>query len=257
MFRKKLKNLIILKQTSNFTLQSIIQLFWPAICLNCQKIISETEKNLCKTCWDQLIICTGSDYCTRCGRDASTAGMIQGSCPDCQGREIYFDAIARAGIYSKNLQQMILKFKNGKTELDTILVFLADSALQGSFFKNEIEYFVPVPLHWTRRLARGYNQSKIIAKRLNIPGAKICTDLVRIRKTKMQPTMTSPAARARNVNGAFAIRDGHRLKGKKVCLIDDIKTTGATLNECAKTLKDAGASKVFALVLAVAGQKIP
>jgi predicted amidophosphoribosyltransferase len=68
--------------------------------------------------------------------------------------------------------------------------------------------------------------------------------------------MTSPAARARNVADAFAVRRGHNFAGRKVCLIDDIKTTGATLNECAKILKEVGASKVFALVLAVAGQNI-
>jgi predicted amidophosphoribosyltransferase len=68
--------------------------------------------------------------------------------------------------------------------------------------------------------------------------------------------MTSPAARAKNVAGAFAVRRGHNFAGRKVCLIDDIKTTGATLNECARTLKQAGASKVFALVLSVAGQYI-
>ena len=68
--------------------------------------------------------------------------------------------------------------------------------------------------------------------------------------------MVSDAARARNVAGAFAVRRGHRFAGRAVCLVDDIKTTGATLNECAKTLKEAGASQVFALVLAVAGQKI-
>ena len=254
--KKKPKSLFMIRQISNFTIQSAIQLFWPAVCINCKKSISETDKSLCKTCWDQLIVCTGSDYCPKCGREASIAGIIEGSCPDCQGREIYFDAIARAGIYGHNLQQMILAFKNGKTELDSTLGFLADSALQGSYFKNEIELFIPVPLHWTRRLARGYNQSKVIAGRLKHPTAKICTDLVRIRRTRMQPTMASPAARARNVSGAFALRYRHSLRGKKVCLIDDIKTTGATLNECARILKEAGAAKVFALVLAVAGQKM-
>ncbi len=68
--------------------------------------------------------------------------------------------------------------------------------------------------------------------------------------------MASAAARARNVAGAFAVRKGHNFAGRKICLVDDIKTTGATLNECAKTLKEAGASKVFTLVLAVAGQNI-
>jgi predicted amidophosphoribosyltransferase len=66
--------------------------------------------------------------------------------------------------------------------------------------------------------------------------------------------MQTAAARARNVKGAFAVRKGHKFAGRAICLIDDIKTTGATLNECAKTLKQAGASKVFALVLSVAGQ---
>jgi len=67
--------------------------------------------------------------------------------------------------------------------------------------------------------------------------------------------MVSPAAREKNVAGAFAVRRDHNFNGRNACLVDDIKTTGATLNECAKTLKQAGASKVFALVLAVAGQK--
>jgi len=176
-------------------------------------------------------------------------------CPDCQGKEFHFDRIARGGVYAQSLQKMILSFKNSQTELDLVLGFLANSALQGSSFYNQAELFVPVPLHWTRRLVRGYNQSLIIAKKLKHPTAKISTDLVRIRRTKSQPAMASPAARARNVAGAFAVRKGHNFAGRKVCLIDDIKTTGATLNECAKTLKQAGASKVFALVLAVAGQK--
>jgi len=244
------------KYKTNFVFHSIIQLFWPAVCINCHKSINETENNLCKECWNELIVCTGSDYCTRCGRDASTAGMVDGICPDCQGKEIVFDGIARAGIYDNSIKNMILAFKNGKTELDSVLGFLADSALQGSGFYKEIDLFVPVPLHWTRRLKRGYNQSEIVARKLKHPSAKINTDLVRIRNTKMQPTMASPAARSKNVSGAFAIRNRHKLSYKNICLIDDIKTAGATLNECARTLKDAGANKVFALVLAVAAQKV-
>ena len=135
-----------------------------------------------------------------------------------------------------------------------MLAFLANSALQGSGFFNEIEFFVPVPLHWTRRLFRGYNQSLILTRKLEHPKARINTELVRIRRTKLQPAVASAAARARNVAGAFAVRRGHRFAGRSVCLVDDIKTSGATLNECAKMLKEAGASKVFALVLAVAGQ---
>jgi len=245
-----------IKQAGNFTLQSLNQLFWPAVCINCRQSICETDKNLCQDCWDQLLACTGADYCQRCGRDAGRFAMLEGTCPDCQGRKIHFDRIARAGVYTKSLQKMILSFKNGRTELDSPLGFLANSALQGSGFSDEIEVFVPVPLHWSRRLLRGYNQSHVLIRKLRHPLVKISTDLVRIRRTKSQPAMTSPAARAKNVAGAFAVRYGHDFTNRKICLVDDIKTTGATLNECAMTLKQSGAAKVFALVLAVAGQNI-
>lgn len=244
------------KHAATFALDGLNHLLWPAVCMNCREGISEIDRNLCRSCWDQLLSCTGGDYCPRCGRDASEFGLLEGSCPDCQGKQVNFDRIARSGVYSQSLQQMILAFKNGRTELDSILGLLADSALQGTVFFNEIDVFIPVPLHWTRRLARGYNQSMVIARRLKHPAARITTDLVRMRRTKAQPAMASPAARARNVAGAFAVRCRHNLTGRRICLVDDIKTTGATLNECAKVLKQAGASKVFALVLAVAGQNI-
>jgi len=244
------------KQAAIFALQGLNQLLWPAVCVNCKRSICETDNALCKSCWDELISCAGGDYCRRCGRDASRYALVDGVCPDCQGKQIHFDQIARSGVYSQSLRQMILSFKNGRAELDATLDFLANSALAGSGFCNDIEFFVPVPLHWTRRLIRGYNQSLVLAKKLKHPTAKISTDLVRIRRTKSQPAMASPAARVRNVAGAFAVRHRHTFEGARVCLIDDIKTTGATLNECAKTLKEAGVSKVFALVLAVAGQNI-
>ncbi len=245
-----------LKQNIIFTLQSLNHLLWPAVCANCRESICETDNSLCKSCWDGLLCCTAGDYCRRCGRNVSKYALVDGACPNCQGKQIYFDQIARSGVYGDALQQMILSSKNGRTELDLTLGFLVNSALAGSSFYNDIEFFVPVPLHWTRRLIRGYNQSLVLAKKLKHPSAKISTELVRIRRTKSQPAMASPAARARNVADAFAVRHRHKFKDAKVCLIDDIKTTGATLNECAKTLKEAGASKVFALVLAVAGQSI-
>lgn len=247
---------LMAKRAVTFAIDGLNHLFWPAICVNCRESISETDENLCGNCWDQLLSCAGGEYCRRCGRDTSAYGVLQGSCPDCQGKELHFDGIARAGVYSQSLQQMILAFKNGTTELDSVLSLLANSALEGSGFFSDIEIFVPVPLHWSRRLARGYNQSQVVARRLSHPTAKISTDLVRMRRTKAQPAMASPAARVRNVAGAFAVRRRHNFAGRRVCLIDDIKTTGATLNECAKVLKQAGASRVFALVLAVAGQNI-
>lgn len=235
--------------------RGLAQLLWPAVCHNCGDGICDADKGLCRKCWDEILTCTAGDFCPRCGRDASRFGLVAGACGACQNEPFHFDGIARVGVYADALQQMILAFKYDRTELVSALAPLADAAFQGSPFHGDIELFVPVPLHWTRRLRRGYNQSLLITRRLRHRRARISTDLVRIRRTRIQPQVATPAARARNVAGAFAVRDGHDFTGRTVCLVDDIKTSGATLSESAKTLKEAGATKVYALVLAVAGQK--
>jgi ComF family protein len=230
------------------------QLLWPAKCVGCDEHSVETGSILCNDCWEGLTSVCSADYCRRCGRDVSPYAISEGVCPNCSGDEIVFDGIVRAGRYAESLRDMILAFKNDRTELDSIMVWLAGTALQTSTFFNDIDFFVPVPLHWRRRIHRGYNQSYLLARGLKHPSAQISTDLVRIRYTKPQSEMPSPAARLKNVKGAFAVRYRHPFADRKVCLVDDIKTTNATLNECTKTLKEAGASKVFALVLSVAGQ---
>ncbi len=199
--------------------------------------------------------CCGGNYCRRCGCDTADYAVVEGFCPACQGTEFHFDGIARGGVYSRSLQQMVLAFKHGRTELSAVMCFLANSALAGARFRDEIDLFVPVPLHWSRRLARGYNQAYIITRGLKRQGEAVSTELVRVRRTKRQSGVEY-AARARNVAGAFSVRRGHPFGGKNICLVDDIKTSGATLSECAKTLKQAGAAKVFALVAAVAGQRL-
>ena len=231
-------------------------LLWPGVCTNCGGYSVETGSGLCDKCWSGLSSVCSADYCRRCGRDVSPYAIYGEGCPNCHSEQIQFDGIARAGVYAESLREMILAFKNDRTELDSVMTWLADSTLQISAFFADIDLFVPVPLHWRKRLIRGYNQSHLLARGLKHPSAKISTDLVRIRYTKAQPTMPTPAQRVKNVAGAFAVRYRHSFKDRRICLVDDVKTTGATLNECAKTLKEAGASKVFALVLAVAGQTV-
>lgn len=243
------------RRVSILTWRGLNQLLWPGRCDTCGDGICDSDGTLCRRCWDQLLTCTAGDYCPRCGRDASRFGLVNGACGACGPEEFYFDGIARAGVYTEALQQMILAFKHDRSELASVLAPLADAAFQGSGFYNDIDLLVPVPLHWTRRILRGYNQAHLIARRLQNPRVHVSTDLVRIRRTRIQPQVATPAARARNVAGAFVVRNGHPFEGRVVCLVDDIKTSGATLNECAKTLKEAGAARVYALVLAVAGQK--
>ena len=236
--------------------KQVINLLFPSVCTNCLKPIPENDGVFCEPCWSELLLFAGGYYCRRCGKDVSEYAIVDGRCGHCQSQELSFDGIARTGKYGGTLKKLLLKFKfSDKTELRKPLSFLANSALEGSGFYDDIDYFVPVPLHWRRRLFRGFNQSLLIARKLNHPKAKINNDLVRCRYTRPQIALDSPAARKENVEGAFAVRAGHGFENKNICLVDDIKTTNATLNECSQTLKQAGALNVYALVIAVADQQ--
>jgi len=244
-----------LKDSIGLIARGANHLLWPALCQNCGCRMDDEWQQLCPDCWGQLTECSSGDFCRRCGIDTSAYALLADSCPRCVNSQFTFDRIVRAGVYRGTLRSLIIAFKlSGRTELAPILGFLTRSALQSAQFYHDIELIVPVPVHWRTRISRGYSHTSLLSGRLNHPTARVCPDLRQIRRTKPQPAMPSSTARVRNVAGAFAVRRDHRFKNRNVCLIDDVKTTGATLNECAKTLKQAGAKKVYAVVLAVAGQ---
>jgi ComF family protein len=115
----------------------------------------------------------------------------------------------------------------------------------------DADVLVPVPLHPTRLRTREFNQSVLIADRLGryMSRPVSTTDLVRAAATEPQTSLTR-SKRLRNLHGAFAVRHGEAFAGRRVLLIDDVFTTGTTLNECAKALQAAGAASVSALTLA-------
>ena len=237
-------------------LRNFRQIAWQNYCRCCETAVCRDDEYFCSDCWQNLQFCVVDSYCSRCGKELSDFARLPDGCPACRGQNFDFDSIACAGIYRQPLSNLIIKFKlSDRTYLLEPLLNLAQDAISRSVFPERVDFVVPVPLHWRRRFHRGFNQSALIAGSLNFGNAKFSADLVRIRYTRQQAELATAAARERNVKGAFAVRKGHNFKNKNICLIDDIKTSGATLNECAKALKDAGAGKVFAFVLAVAGQK--
>lgn len=228
-------------------------LLWPAQCLFCGALLADQDEQLCADCWTDVLDCTSGSYCPTCAREVSEYAVLDRRCPECAGQIQTVDGMVRVGVYDKRFHEMVLSFKKGATELRHILVPLADSALKGCAFYRTIDVFVPVPLHWTRRLARGYNQAAVLARGLTHPHARLCRALVRVRATRIQPHMASPAQRRKNVARAFSVKRPTQIAGRNICLVDDITTSGATLHECAKVLKQAGAVQVYALVLAKAG----
>ncbi len=159
-----------------------------------------------------------------------------------------FDKAATFGFYESTLRSLIHLFKyRGMTPLAKPLSTFLEFAIPHD---DHFDAVVPVPLHWKKQWSRGFNQAELlarpIAKRRNIPVLKA---LRRSKPTDVQASLTM-AARRKNVQGAFSTRKGADLKGKKILLIDDVMTTGATAGACAMALKRAGAASVTLAVLA-------
>ena len=227
-------------------------MLWPGRCGVCKVSILPSDEGLCSACWQNLSKAVSADYCRRCGRDVSVYGVVLGKCGHCLDIDLEYDGVVRVGSYESTLRSMILKLKfSEKTEWVAPLAAMLRQAMVTAGVVGQIDMLVPVPLHWRRRLKRGFNQSHLLAKRLKLPQIPVSTDLVRIRHTQHQWDLNS-AQRRRNVKGAFAVRKGHRFTGKTLALVDDITTSGATLVECTKVLKEAGAKKVISAVLATA-----
>jgi ComF family protein len=229
------------------------QFLWPAVCAICSSPIDEDSGNLCRGCWQSFSGAVGHDYCRRCGRQVSRYGIVNGRCGGCFEEALMYDGLCRVGFYDGTLKQMLaaLKFQD-KVELMDYIGPVLKQAFNTAGLDGKVQILVPVPLHWRRRFQRGFNQSYLLAKYLKNKSMQISEELVRIRYTPHQWQMENDSQKRRNVRGAFTVRQGHPFAGKAVCLVDDITTSGATLAECARVLKEAGAQTVYTAVVAVA-----
>jgi ComF family protein len=173
-------------------------------------------------------------------------GAVRGAC----ARERLSWDCARAALrYDKNSRRLVLGLKHGdRTHLAGAFGRWMHRA--GSEVLADADLLVPVPLHWTRLFQRRYNQAALLAQAIRSSGGPpLAADWLVRRRTPAQGHL-GPTARERNVRGAFAIRPGRSFAGKRVVIVDDVLTTGATVEECARVLKRAGAASVSVLTLA-------
>ena len=183
------------------------------------------------------------------------------TCAPCSARKPAYDQCRAGFAYDDKSRQYILSFKHGG-RTSHLARFTRQLQRAGRGFWPETDMIVPVPLHHSRLVKRKFNQAALLAKSLSghvdIPFEPEI--LFRHKATTSQGEQTQKG-RFRNVQGAFTVSESARtyVKGKTVLIIDDVMTTGATLESCARTLKRAGAAKVNALVLArvVRAQQIP
>lgn len=231
-------------------------LLFPPRCVRCDADLADRAHApfLCQECIASLAP-QAWNGCLRCGAPASPELPRPSTCGWCRTMKLRIDAAVVLGGYQGELREAVLRLKRASGDsLAKALAQLFWQRRQNLLRGLNVDLVVPVPMYWTRHLARGINNPDILAAnaahRLGVPvGGRI---LCRCRNTLPQADL-SPEKRFRNVRGAFRLRAGYDLRGTRVLLVDDILTTGATSSEIARVLKQAGASSVSVAVLARAG----
>lgn len=157
--------------------------------------------------------------------------------------------------YNGNVRSIIHDIKyRGEWKMGRWIGRIAAKEFSDSGLFDEIDYIIPTPLHWKRKLSRGYNQSYWIAEGIkDITGIPVCSNLMKRHTGNISQTKLSHERRAENVKGIFKLKDTEDYSGKHFLLIDDVMTTGSTITEMANTLEAIPNIKMSILVIAYAG----
>lgn len=227
-------------------------IFFPSFCKICGRFLDKTgEKIICSHCLGGMKP-NRRAVCLCCGRFFGRFGAPS-LCGDCLTQKPFYSYHRSCGTYSGLLRDAILLFKYRKYRV--LGQFLADFMLSNLKGHNKIlrdvDLVIPVPLHKKRRRERGFNQSLILALHL-AKGLKYPLESRILFRPVFRPPQTSFSAeeRRRNARGVFDVKSAERVQRKTVLLVDDVYTTGATLQECARILLESGAGEIRAVTLA-------
>lgn len=222
----------------------------PPRCLACGAAVAR-QGGLCVACWTRLVF-VAPPQCACCGIPFSFAVDPGARCPECLVTPPAFQCARAVFVYDAASRPLVTGFKFGD-RIHAAEAYGQWLARAGQELLAEADGLVPVPLHWWRLFRRRYNQAALLAGALaRISGVPLRLDgLCRHRPTSPQTGLLREK-RQRNVRAAFAVPPQVRpqLVGARLILVDDVLTTGATANECARTLLDAGAQRVDVLTLA-------
>lgn len=228
-----------------------VDLMFPPNCAFCRSALDTGGQGLlCSTCREELADRRAT--CVRCASVIVENADSASDCRQCRGQRFHFDAAVRLGRYEGSRRSAVLRIKrSSERNLAVSLGNFLAAAERNRLRAMALDGIVPVPMHWSRRIWRGVNSPETIAeclaRSLNLPLAPHL--LTRRRRTAPQASL-APSKRRANVRGAFRAARHADLPGARLLLVDDIMTTGATVNEGAKELRRAGASFVAVAVVA-------
>jgi ComF family protein len=235
-----------LRKSASWLLDAIL----PPRCLKCGEIVADSGA-LCGRCWAELKF-LGQPCCACCGLPFEFE-MGEGSlCGACTADRPLYDRARAALAYDDASRDLILRFKHAD-RIDGAGTFAGWMARAGAELVASADIIAPVPLHRWRLVRRRYNQAAILANAIGgLRGKLVIPDLLVRRRATPSQGHLGRSQRQRNVAGAFTVhpRRAQVAAGARILLIDDVLTTGATAEACARTLRNAGAKAVDLLVLA-------
>lgn len=220
-----------------------------ASCIVCDDEISgKNQYGLCDKCFKKLEF-IGNKCCIRCGKPSENEAKY---CLLCQNETRYFDTARSAVKYNGDIQRLILEYKfHNKRYLGKYLAKFIEYAVEEYDIKYDI--VVPIPLSQSREKERKYNQVSEMLRHTKL--SPVVDALTKTRDNERQSLMAGKERRD-NVHGVYAVTDKAAVKGKRILLVDDIITTGATVNEASRVLMLAGAKSVTAVSVAHAEYRL-
>lgn len=232
--------------------QGLISFIYPPLCAGCALPMSaDLEDGFCPDC-EQALDWVHPPYCPVCGIPNSKEAPNPHLCGDCLTGTYHFDRARAKGLYRGLLREVIHRFKyQGQTFLVRPLAQMLSEPGRKLARLHKVELIVPVPLHRRRLRQRGFNQAALLGRRLG-SALGISVDYSSLKRSRWTEPQTglSRRQRAANVQGAFDLIRPEKVQGKCVLLLDDVLTTGETVNQCARALKNGGASEVLVLTVA-------